>query len=196
MKNKHRVGNIVRIKKNLLAYVDEKSRCNGCPVSTLMLQHEGKTATITNAYPDKKYRLDVDNGLCYWTDELLVPVSWEYEMRYDVGERVRIRKDLKERDVFGISIISPSMAEQRGKVATIQSVNQSFYFLDINGEGWTDEMFEPVEEEEKLWKNSPVKIYKPACLAKPMMGVFLLWQEIFWFLKTAGMTFFMIFWRT
>lgn len=149
MKNKHRVGNIVRIKKNLLAYVDEKSRCNGCPVSTLMLQHEGKTATITNAYPDKKYRLDVDNGLCYWTDELLVPVSWEYEMRYDVGERVRIRKDLKERDVFGISIISPSMAEQRGKVATIQSVNQSFYFLDINGEGWTEEMFEPVEEEEK-----------------------------------------------
>lgn len=65
-------------------------------------------------------------------------------MKYKVGDRVRVRSDLKEIDdyrVYGIGTNS-EMVRMAGKVVTISHVGSSSYRIEEYGYLWTDEMFE------------------------------------------------------
>lgn len=65
-------------------------------------------------------------------------------MKYKVGDKVRIRSDLKEIDdyrVYGIGTNS-EMVGMAGKVVTISHVGSSSYRIEEYGYLWTDKMFE------------------------------------------------------
>ena len=69
-------------------------------------------------------------------------------MKYKVGDKVRVRKDLVEGEQYGGETVADDMADMRGMVVTIEDVCGGSYGIeeDAGGYTWTDEMFEPVEE--------------------------------------------------
>ena len=75
-------------------------------------------------------------------------------MKFKVGDRVRIRKDLKEGHMFKV-YVDEEMEEFKGKIVCIDKVNEDdeFYFIkeDDNEWEWTEDMFEntikPTKEE-------------------------------------------------
>lgn len=75
-------------------------------------------------------------------------------MKFKVGEKVRVREDLIERNNYGDDTFVAEMNEFKGQVLTISKVrDDNCYFLleDEMGWYWNDEMLEPVEE--KLFDN-------------------------------------------
>lgn len=72
-------------------------------------------------------------------------------MRFKVGDKVRVREDLKVGEFYGNNeFFTKEMSQFKGKEAEIKEVDSCFYDLDIdNGTyAWTDEMLEPAEEVE------------------------------------------------
>ena len=71
-----------------------------------------------------------------------------YEMKYKVGDKVRVRSDLKERMGYGCQRFTDAMKKQMGKIVTISNVvDDRYYYIKEDNYNWTDEMLEPVEEE-------------------------------------------------
>ena len=69
-------------------------------------------------------------------------------MKYKVGDKVRVRKDLKERMGYGCQRFTDAMKKQMGKIVTISNVvDDRYYYVKEDNYNWTDEMLEPVEEE-------------------------------------------------
>ena len=72
-------------------------------------------------------------------------------MKYKVGDKVRVREDLKVGDGFGCTTAVVDMLKYRGKIMTIKEARSSvvgnYTVYEINDDGefwsWTDEMFEP-----------------------------------------------------
>lgn len=71
-----------------------------------------------------------------------------HEMKYKVGDKVRVRSDLKERMGYGCQRFTDAMKKQMGKIVTISNVvDDRYYYIKEDNYNWTDEMLEPVEEE-------------------------------------------------
>ena len=79
------------------------------------------------------------------------------EMRFKVGDKVRVLNDLEVDKMYGGDYVIPEMVEWLGKIATVSIVGGDYYNLDIDaivsgdyynldidgGEWcWTDEMLE------------------------------------------------------
>lgn len=75
-------------------------------------------------------------------------------MEYKVGDKVRIRKDLKNSEVYGGTCPSKSMIGMSGQLVTIARIHPSQRAYNIVEDGWifywTDEMFEDVKEKFEL----------------------------------------------
>lgn len=72
-------------------------------------------------------------------------------MKYKVGDRVRIAKDVKVGDVAGDVSFVPDMEEYRGTVMTISDVcnNEKYHMAEDGGKwGWRKEWIEGIAEEE------------------------------------------------
>ena len=91
-------------------------------------------------------------------------------MKYKVGDKVRIREDLVSGENYGVAIAVNRMTYMGGSVVTIESfvtiktVDKVLgYYIeeDPNGYLWTDEMFEPVEEE--LTVAEAIRLYSKMC---------------------------------
>lgn len=69
-------------------------------------------------------------------------------MRYKVGDKVKVRSDLKENTRYGGQIFVRDMAVHCGKNVEISKVHDDAYCIKESDREWfwTDEMFEPVEE--------------------------------------------------
>ena len=72
-------------------------------------------------------------------------------MRFKVGDKVRVREDLKKRVVempSGFSIvITGEMIDLTDEVVTISSVGKETYKVEeLKYYEWTDEMFEPIDD--------------------------------------------------
>lgn len=65
-------------------------------------------------------------------------------MKYKVGDKVRVRKDLKLGVNYGNYIFNGDMEGFKGKTFTIQKIGSDYYRLEETSFFWTDEMFEPV----------------------------------------------------
>ena len=67
-------------------------------------------------------------------------------MKFKVGDKVKVRKDLKVNERYGVDFFVEDMKRFRGKIVTIFSVRESLekYKIaqDAYGRNWTDEMFE------------------------------------------------------
>nr|DAP16295.1 MAG TPA: mindbomb E3 ubiquitin protein ligase [Caudoviricetes sp.] len=68
--------------------------------------------------------------------------------RFKVGDKVRVRKDLKVDCAYGGYLFISSMERLVDKVNTITGIHNDAdaYLLNQRDEGWTDEMLEPAEK--------------------------------------------------
>lgn len=83
-------------------------------------------------------------------------------VKYKAGDKVRVRKDLKERMSYGCERFTDAMKKQMGKIVTISNViDDIYYYIQEDIYNWTDEMFEPVEEE--LTAEEAIKIFGKIC---------------------------------
>lgn len=68
-------------------------------------------------------------------------------MKYKVGDKVRVRKDLSV-DYDCYPGIAKEMADKAGDVVTISAINYDYYEIVDDEWNWTDEMFEGLAEGE------------------------------------------------
>lgn len=71
-----------------------------------------------------------------------------HEMKYKVGDKVRVRRDLEGNKGYRGWYTSEGMVKMRGEIVTIRGVGSSAYELEENDLMWTDEMFEGLAEDE------------------------------------------------
>lgn len=73
-----------------------------------------------------------------------------HEMKYKVGDKVKVRSDLKNDVSYGSQCTVEEMMDYKGSVVTISEVGQTCYQIEGDEEGWswTDEMFEGLADEE------------------------------------------------
>ena len=69
-------------------------------------------------------------------------------MKYKVGDKVRVRRDLEENKTYGGWDALEDMVKMRGEIVTIRRVRSSAYELEEKGLMWTDEMLEGLVEDE------------------------------------------------
>lgn len=85
-------------------------------------------------------------------------------MRYKVGDKVRIREDLVVGGNYDGSVVVDDMTDMGGNVVTIGRVGKVHgYYIEEDPDDycWTDEMFEPVEEE--LTAEEAIRIQAEMC---------------------------------
>lgn len=91
-----------------------------------------------------------------------------HEMKYKVGDKVRVRSDLEGNKGYGGWYTSEGMVKMRGEIVTIRGVGSSAYELEENDLMRTDEMLEPVEEE--LTAEEAIKILGEICCGNELCG--------------------------
>ena len=85
-------------------------------------------------------------------------------MKYKVGDKVRIRKDLKSKradgsyEDYGIAV-NKDMEKLAGKVVTIKCVNERLYTIEEYSYVWTDKMFEDYADEGYAGKPSKEELF-------------------------------------
>ena len=68
-------------------------------------------------------------------------------MKYKVGDKVKVRSDLKAYEIYGSNMLTKSMEKFAGKTVTISGVGITSYAIEeMELAYWTDEMLEPAEE--------------------------------------------------
>ena len=67
-------------------------------------------------------------------------------MKYKVGDKVRVRKDLVLGKSYDGWICTEEMFNLKGETVTIRAIHddEHYHIEELEGCGWTDEMFEPV----------------------------------------------------
>ena len=81
-------------------------------------------------------------------------------MKYKVGDRARVRSDLKVGKGYGEHAFVHDMFKFRGKIVTIESVWKQGYRIEEDTYWWTDEMLEPVEE---MSAEEAIRLYAKMC---------------------------------
>lgn len=82
-------------------------------------------------------------------------------MKYKVGDKVRIRSDLKENEIYDGYVAISNMLELAGEIVTISHIlsgteyvcslgSKQCYRIKEMGCCWTDDMFEPVSHEDEM----------------------------------------------
>lgn len=137
---KYKIGDKVKIREDLIAD-EEYGEIN---YISDMDKWKGKIVTISFADNDNNcYGIAEDTEGWNWSAEMFEDVS----MKYKIGDRVRVRKDLVHGKGYGGQTFY--MDDWKGKVVTISSINSHGYY-EIAGDGdvwwWTDEMFEDVSD--------------------------------------------------
>lgn len=83
-------------------------------------------------------------------------------MKYKVGDKVRVRRDLNKGMIYNEFIVTTPMADKAGDIVTISAVSRWYYHIAEYGCCWTDEMFEGLAEEE-LTAEEAIKIQAEMC---------------------------------
>lgn len=82
-------------------------------------------------------------------------------MKYKVGDKVKVRSDLKAYEIYGSNMLTKSMEKFAGKTVTISGVGITSYAIEeMEAAYWTDEMFESVEE---MSAEEAIRLYAKMC---------------------------------
>lgn len=87
-----------------------------------------------------------------------------YEMKYKVGDKVRVRSDLKNTVLYGGLYAVDEMLKK--KIVTITSVHDDYYKVVEDDYKWTDGMLEGLVEEE-LTAEEAIRLKGEMCTGKP-----------------------------
>ena len=68
-------------------------------------------------------------------------------MKYKVGDKVRVRKDLKSGNFYGKAFYISSMDEFKGGKYVITRIWDQCYQIDNFGYWWSEEMFESIDDD-------------------------------------------------
>lgn len=73
-------------------------------------------------------------------------------MKYKVGDKVKVREDLEVDKRYGTEEFIEEMEEYKGKIVTIDTVNEDDYYIEEDKQSWswTEEMLEDIEEEKSI----------------------------------------------
>ena len=82
-------------------------------------------------------------------------------MKYKVGDKVRVRSDLKISVLYGNLCVLDEMLKK--KIVTIASVHDGYYKVVEDEYEWTDEMFEGLVEDE-LTAEEAIKMLGDMCI--------------------------------
>lgn len=144
---KYNVGDKVRVRDDLVI----GKKYGGRKVTREMSHYAGQTVTIRyhSEVPDY-YDIEEDGAQGVWAEEMFEPAAEhaKREMKYKVGDKVRVRKDLvvgKEYGGLG-TLFCSEMKRWRGKTVTIAEVDENLLMYIIKEDkqfSWVDEMFEP-----------------------------------------------------
>ena len=87
-----------------------------------------------------------------------------HEMKYKVGDKVKVRSDLEEYGQYGKYGANRNMAEPHGSIVEIKKVENEKQRYEINDNlyYWTDEMFEGLVEDE-LTAEEAIKTLADIC---------------------------------
>ena len=77
-------------------------------------------------------------------------------MRFKIGDRVRVRKDLKCNNFYGGVRVNDEMVNNKGKILTIIGIDNGTYLMEGSTWFWADEMFESKEYTYEDLKKSPI----------------------------------------
>lgn len=80
-------------------------------------------------------------------------------MRYKVGDKVRVMRDLETAVMYGVLCATYEMLKE--KIVTIKSVHDGYYKVVEDDYKWTDEMFEGLADE--LTAEEAIKIQAEIC---------------------------------
>lgn len=99
-----------------------------------------------------------------WTEYSDSCDEWEgrEQMKYKVGDKVRVRKDLVCGEQYGELFVRDSMCNICGETVTIDTIYDRFYRIVECEYCWTDEMFEGLVEDE-LTAEEAIKIFGKIC---------------------------------
>lgn len=81
-------------------------------------------------------------------------------MKYKVGDKVKVRSDLRVGKSYGEHTFVHDMFKFMGKIVTIESVWEQGYRIEEDAYWWTDEMLEPVEE---MSTEEAIRLYAKMC---------------------------------
>ena len=71
-------------------------------------------------------------------------------MKYKVGDKVRVRKDLEPGNYYGDGNYISSMDKFKGKKCVITKIWDQYYQINNSDYWWSEEMFESVNDEKLL----------------------------------------------
>jgi hypothetical protein len=141
---KHSVGDKVKIREDLvpeIMYGKEK-------FVSRMEEYRGCEATIVDAFyrnGGELYLIDIDDNCWYWTDEMF---EEEHVSKFNVGDKVRVRRDLHVGNKYNGLTLTNSMYECHD-IMTIASTDDDNYTCKESGFFWGEDMLEKVEETEE-----------------------------------------------
>lgn len=93
-----------------------------------------------------------------------------HKMKYKVGDKVRVRKDLKVSKEYDGMIFNDVMSQHCGETVTINEVfSRGYYRIVEYGCCWTDGMFEGLADEE-LTAEEATKILSEICCENELCG--------------------------
>ena len=101
-------------------------------------------------------------------------------MKYKVGDKVKVREDLKIGKSYNEKIFVDDMEKYKGQIVTMKVVGDDNYRIEEDNQDWywTDEMLEDIEEEmnledflNALWKNPEIiTVYTIGDVSKELCG--------------------------
>lgn len=77
-------------------------------------------------------------------------------MKFKVGDRVKVRKDLKYNVFYGGNRVNEQMFMHRGQILTIRAVDGNNYLMEEDNWHWNDEMFENKDYTYEDLKKTPI----------------------------------------